>query len=337
MTRNYDPFFVFATLFFILLTACSSQTAPTPLEEPIIPTTAPLQENENGLENPTAVPEQAAPEESEPATPIPEPTAAPIEEPQPEEEPTAPPIQIEPDLSYQVIFVESNDTLNVRSGAGVNNDIVGTFSFDADNIQITGSGVEVSGSTWVPVTNGQVSGWINSRFLTTAVNTSFCTSHPSANLLTEFEQAIATKDNGRLAQLIHPERGLRIRTAWWNPEVRFEGNGRQNLFTSNSATDWGTTIGEGAPILGSFNNIITPLLEETILGASQTACQEILHGGTPGLIILPEGYQQHSFISYYREGAKEYNGLDWGTWAVGIEEWQGEFYISFLVYYQWET
>jgi hypothetical protein len=28
--------------------------------------------------------------------------------------------------------------------------------------------------------------------------------------------------------------------------------------------------------------------------------------------------------------------LDWGTWVVGIERWQEEYFVSFLVHYQWE-
>ncbi|MEM7332613.1 MAG: SH3 domain-containing protein [Chloroflexota bacterium] len=330
-----NRFISILTAVLIFTAACNTQTETQPALA--IPTAASLEQvaEPTVIIDPTAVPEQLV---TATETPVPqtEPTSPPVVE-----STAVPPTEPAPSLStgsgYRVTFVEENDVLNVRAGAGVSFDIVGSFAPNATNIDITGEGVQVGSSLWVPVSDGQVSGWVNSRFLTTAVSDDFCSSPQLAALLGEFEQAVATKDNVRLAQLIHPERGVRVHTAWWNPVVRYEGTAINNLFSSNSAADWGTTIGEGAPIIGSFDQVIVPLLEETVLNESDIGCNEILHGGTPGLIILPDGYESQAHVSYYRAGTDEFAGLNWGTWAVGVEEWQGTLYLSFLVYYQWET
>ncbi|MFQ5420924.1 MAG: hypothetical protein ACE5EY_11260, partial [Anaerolineae bacterium] len=79
-----------------------------------------------------------------------------------------------------------------------------------------------------------------------------------------------------------------------------------------------------------------PDLQKDLLPATEIACDEILHGGTAGSVRLPDGYQQTHYFSLYRPASATDNELDWGTWVVGIEQWQGTYYISYLVHFQWE-
>ena len=238
---------------------------------------------------------------------------------------------------YRVIYVERNDVLNVRSGAGVENEIVDTIPYNAHNIEIIGEGLIDSGSIWVPIRAGQLSGWVNSQLITTAVEPhSLCNSQEAAILLESFKTAVATRDDARLAQLIHPERGLRIRHNWWNLEVRFRYETRTTLFSSHTDLDWGVADGSGEAMIGSFSQIILPKLETHFLGATATACNNILHGGSAGSIILPDGYEQHAYISYFQPGTEANGRFDWGTWVIGFETWQGGHYISYLVFYEWE-
>lgn len=240
------------------------------------------------------------------------------------------------ETTYGVAFVLADDVLNVRNGAGVGNDIVGTFRPNATGVSITGSGKEVSGSTWVPVTDGRVSGWVNGRFLTEIMPADrFCQDPAAQELLAELKTAVKETDNARLAQLIHPERGLRIRTNWWNPEVLLKGTAHTTLFSSSTSYDWGTHDGSGEPYVGSFSSQILPLLQEDLLNATETGCHEILAGPTAGLVQLPEEYKALNFYSLYRPATDE-SGFDWGTWVVGIEQWNGRYYLSYLVHFAWE-
>ncbi|MCB8991916.1 MAG: SH3 domain-containing protein, partial [Ardenticatenaceae bacterium] len=201
------------TIALLVLTACQAVTieptpvlvmpttmAPTPIVPPLAEATLP------------PVPTTAI-------LPSPTPPAAATAVPNPNPVPTP--------SAYRVAFVTSDDTLNVRSGPGVDFDIVGEYAPQAGDLQITGSGQEVSGSTWVPVTDGRVTGWVNGRFLTADMpTTDFCEDDAVTTLLAELATAVTNRDNDKLAQLINPERGLRLRVNWWNPEVLIRGTDR---------------------------------------------------------------------------------------------------------------
>ncbi len=63
---------------------------------------------------------------------------------------------------YRVTGVAADDVLNVRSGPGVDNQIIGALAPNA-------SGVEIVGTTqdrgWGRVSMGEMSGWVSMRFL----------------------------------------------------------------------------------------------------------------------------------------------------------------------------
>lgn len=299
---------------------------PTPLPAGPTATTGDeaLAEAPTAAATSTTAPTEPAPT-PQPATATPLPTEAAAPEAAPETE------------TYRVSYVSADDTLNVRAGPGVENEIVGELAPTAGGVTITGAGQKVAGSTWVPIAAGDVQGWVNGRFLTADISAdAFCQSEAVRQLLADLETAVANRDGATLAELIHPERGLRIRRHWWNPEVRIEGAQLSQLFSSQTGYEWGRADGSGNPIVGSFNEVIYPLLEQNLLGATESACNEILHGGTAGLVQLPDGYQQQNFYSFFRPGSEEFSGMDWGSWVVGVERWRGEFYISFLVHFEWE-
>ncbi len=237
----------------------------------------------------------------------------------------------------QVAFVTSDDTLNVRSGPGVDFAVVGELNPDEDEILITGSGQQVAYSTWVPITSGDISGWVNSRFLAEVVNdTLFCDDKETYALLDNLQKSFVEQDGQLLASLVHPERGLRMRQSWWNPEIPLYSEDIEELFTSDAQIDWGIQDGSGEPLVGSFNEIMMPLMEKDLDGLPEIGCNEILHGGTAGLVQLPDGYEGISLLSLYNPGSDEFDGMDWGTWAVGVELWQGAYYVSFMIHYSWE-
>lgn len=247
-----------------------------------------------------------------------------------------PPLNAPDTAVYQVAYVQKNDQLNVRSGPGVEYDIIGTLAATAGNVRITGSGQEVVGSTWVPITNGALNGWVNGRFLTTQLSgDTFCQSPAAQALLTQLETAVRQRDDATLATLIHPERGLRIRYSWWNPELLWRGAEAQTLLRSPATLDWGVQDGSGNPIVGTVNNVILPLLDRDLLSATQLACDSILHGPTTGLVQLPDGYGTVHYFSRYRP-ATDASGFDWGTWVIGVEQWHGIYYLSYLVHFAWE-
>ncbi len=68
---------------------------------------------------------------------------------------------------WQVVGVP--DGLNIRSGPGVDNDIVGSLSVGDRHVFGTGERATVNGATWTQITFGanDVTGWVSSQFLAT--------------------------------------------------------------------------------------------------------------------------------------------------------------------------
>lgn len=266
-----------------------------------------------------------------PVLPTPEPTitVAPT--------PTLGPAVPESDIIFQVVFVEQDDVLNVRSGPGVENDIVGSMAPDFSGILITGSGQDVAGSTWYPIDSGELNGWVNGRFLSEHVEPqTFCSEESPRAVVDSLLLAVANRDGDSMAQLVPDGRSLRIRRHWWNPEVAFSQEDVRSLFVSEESYYWGSADGTGDPINGSFREVILPLMDRNLVPATETGCNEIVHGGTAGIVQLPESYDGINYISAYRPAGPEEIELDWGTWVIGIERWQGMYYLSYLVHYEWE-
>ena len=243
----------------------------------------------------------------------------------------------EEDLLYRVVFVEPDDVLNVRSGPGVENSIVGALPPGSTGVRAAGNAVDVDGSRWLAVSSGDVAGWVNRRFLTEQIRGDvFCEESELSQLVGALRTAVAGRDGPLLAGLVDPKGGLRLNRHWWNPTIYVDHEDVIGLFNSSDAIHWGTADGSGEAIDGSFSEVMLPLLEQDLLPASEFGCDEILHGGTAGFVRLPEPYEGIHFVSLYRPPASDGFELDWGTWVAGFERREGNYYLSFLVHYQWE-
>lgn len=69
-------------------------------------------------------------------------------------------------ILYRVIYVSINDVLNIRTGAGVDYEIVGKIPYNGRDIKITGGSVQADNATWVPILYEGITGWVNSYYLT---------------------------------------------------------------------------------------------------------------------------------------------------------------------------
>jgi len=240
-------------------------------------------------------------------------------------------------VEYRVAFVDGNDLLNVRRRPDPAAPVVARLAPDATGINVIGEGQTLLGSSlWLPVETAEGDGWVNSAYLTEVVDPdAFCRDAAVRDLLDRLEAAVANEDGDQLSQLVQPDRGLRLRLNWWNPEIIVRGDDLARLFHSPTIHDWGVEDGSGAPIRGTFRDIALPKLEQDLLGADEWTCDEGRFGPTAGSAILPEGYEAVRFFSAHRSAPAEVE-FDWGTWLVGVERWGGRYYISYLVHYGWE-
>jgi hypothetical protein len=220
----------------------------------------------------------------------------------------------------------------MRSGPGVEFDVLTALSPQATQVQIVSTQAD---GDWVEISWQNIQGWVNRYFLTENVSAeTFCTDPASRQIVEDFRAAVEARDGAGLERLIHPRRGLLVRLNWWNNEIRFEAQDIPTIFTTDVAFDWGYEDGSGAPIKGSFREIILPVLDKDMAGPSQIHCNELAAGGSAGLIELPFEYSPVNYYAIFRQAQD--NELDWGTWVLGIEYWEGKPILSFLVHYQWE-
>jgi len=67
--------------------------------------------------------------------------------------------------TYNVIGINDGDTLNVRSNPGSQSPLAATLDGRATGIVITGESFRVGSDVWVPIRVGNVSGWVNRKYL----------------------------------------------------------------------------------------------------------------------------------------------------------------------------
>lgn len=238
---------------------------------------------------------------------------------------------------YRVQFIDANDVLNIRSGPGVSYPIVEAYPLGTTGLRANGPGQTVGNSLWLPIKHNESTGWVNSRFLVEVMDPQeFCADRETKAVIDNLIKAIESKDRQLLGALVEDDRSLRIRRNWWNPEVNLNSDSISDLFFSTQSYHWGVADGSGQDIEGTFNAVIKPLLDRNLLAASEIGCDTMLHGGTAGLVQLPDEYEGINFYSLYRPAGPNEFELDWGTWVVGIETWQGVYRLSFLVHYEWE-
>jgi hypothetical protein len=234
--------------------------------------------------------------------------------------------------TYRVAYVTADDVLNVRPGPGIEFDVIGTLAPQATGVQAASSRAD---EEWVEIEAGAQIGWVNRYFLTEQVlPETFCNDPAVQEVVEAFLVSLEASAGEELEQLIHPQRGLLVRVNWWNNELRYSQTEAQGLFSGDDQRDWGYQDGSGEPIEGSFGEVVLPLLAQDVAGDPQFYCNELVTGASAGLIQLPFEYEAVNYIAVHRPATE--NELDWGTWVLGIEYWQGQPFLSFLVHYQWE-
>jgi len=243
----------------------------------------------------------------------------------------------EQEFLYRVAFVENGDSLNVREGPGVAYSPVSELFPGNTSVRIIGAGKNVGNSLWVPIEVAGTSGWVNSRYLTMDISAEgFCSDNEAAEFNEMVQSALTNEDGTLLAEMIPDNRALRIRRHWWNNEVLIDHEDAGNLFDSDESIAWGEADGSGSPIEGSFADVISPLLKKNLTSDNVLECNNIVHGGTAGIVKLPDSYEGINYYSSYRQPGSEDFELDWGTWVIGVEKWQGKYSLSFLIHYEWE-
>jgi hypothetical protein len=268
-------------------------------------------------------------------TPIPGETAAPG--PLPTFTPLTRPTPSGSSDTYAVVLIAGDDVLNIRSGPGVENAVVGTLQPDQSGLTRTDKTSGTGEETWVEIQNpGGGTGWVDAKFLTEYVDPSaFCSDARVTSLLNDFEKAVKTTSGDLFKTLVSPAHGLDVVYIRDGTVANYSPDEAGWAFQSTYEVDWGPSAGSGQPVKGTFPGVILPALQEVFQNVT-LACDQIKLGGASYQVTWPVEYANINFYSLYNPGTSQNSNMDWRTWLAGVEYVDGHPYLFALLNYQWE-
>jgi hypothetical protein len=154
-------------------------------------------------------------------------------------------------------------------------------------------------------------------------------------LLDRFAEAVRSADGSRLGALISPAHGLSINYFRDGQRANYSPDETFFIFESDYETPWGVHPASGESIRGSFRDVVLPDLDQVLGGEYQTACNEIVMGGSNYAYEWPSEYSSINYYSVFKPGTPGVD-LDWRTWLVGVEYSRGRPYLFSLVHLFWE-
>jgi hypothetical protein len=244
------------------------------------------------------------------------------------------PLQIE----YAAVWALSDEGLIIRSQAGISSTIAEVLPWDSREIYLTGNRSLLGSSLWLEIqTESGNNGWVRARNLTEYIpSDQFCNDMVTRSLLDSFQQTLQARDGTALKELVSPNRGLSIRLNWYSPDVTYAITEVNSIFIDTRELDWGIMADSGLQVVGSFEAVIQPKLEDVFSGIPEVLCNELKWGSTAGQVLWPEELDRLNFYTFHRSAKEGGNELDWRTWAVGIEYVNNQPFIAILIHYSSE-
>jgi len=162
----------------------------------------------------------------------------------------------------------------------------------------------------------------------------FCADIHGTELINSLSEAIASKDGELLASLVSPAHGLDVQYYRGGKVINYDVEDAKFVFETTFQADWGLSFGSGEATKGSFQEIVLPSLEKVFTPNSLIVCSQIQTGSKNYISEWP--YPDLNVYSVYFPGTDEFGGLDWQTWAVGMDISDGKPTLAALVHYVWE-
>jgi hypothetical protein len=232
--------------------------------------------------------------------------------------------------------VAPDDVLNVRSGAGVANPVIGELPFYALNVTITGEGTTTpDGAYWSPISYGELSGWANTAFLAPQVGSA---SPELAKRASQVIHALSSQDMDALAEHVHPARGLRFSAYSYvsDEDLLFGPEKIRGLFDDPGVYNWGRFDGTGDPIQMTFAEYFGRFVYDVDFARPEKIGFNQFIGSGNTINNLPEFYPEAEFVEYHFSGFDpQYGGMDWRSLRLAFEQVEGEWYLVVVIHDEW--
>lgn len=252
-----------------------------------------------------------------------------------------------PDISRfadtaRVVLVPTDDVLNVRMAAGVDNEIIGMLTPGIE-VALTGPRVDVASSTWAEIVTPAGAGWVNGRFLAEVVSDEpFRTDHRVISLLDRLSRVLDAE--GDLTEFASV-RGLYV--SHHGTPIRFSPAQLEGILTDPTTFKWPSNainmddpeaVEQEVPARSFAEAIAASFVSTWDDADRRTAFDEPLTGGNGRLAsdAIPPELAGFHYISVFDPGDNpEFGGLDWTSWHVSIDYEDGEPVVVGLTIDQW--
>ncbi|MBI5838927.1 MAG: hypothetical protein HZB19_02385 [Chloroflexi bacterium] len=234
---------------------------------------------------------------------------------------------------YAVILVSLNDVLNIRSDAGADYPIVGSFPWDAVNVMRTGPTRMAGDVQWVEVARPDGSiGWVNAYYLTEYVaHESFCGDARVTQLIDQLKQSVNQSNGNQFASLVSLKHSARINYWRGAMPVNYTTITARTIFTDPQMINWGAGP-SGTPDVGTFAQIVQPDMAEVLNISYRLYCDDPSYAN---MFVDPWLYTNIHYYSVLKPPTPGID-LDWKNWLIGFEYLDGVPYLFGTVHYVWE-
>lgn len=241
---------------------------------------------------------------------------------------------------FYVWGVEADDVLNVRSGPGIDQDLVATLSPDSGGLRIYDVIERVGSTNWVVIEindDGGV-GWVSDQFLRPQppVGSPVVTGTASLELMLLVTTAIEGLTNSTALGGLVGSQGLTIAPFTFVGDETVTLTADQVWNEEEKVRTWGFETGTGDPIMSSLTDYLAALAARTAITSTAEIGYDELIGGGNTINNLEQIFPGATVVEYYHPGTDFYGGLDWTSVRFVFVEEDGGLVLRALVSDQWE-
>ena len=243
---------------------------------------------------------------------------------------------------FAVVGVYSDDVLNVRSGPGVGNMIVGTIPYFGRNVEVHAGVEPVDDSWWVPVVYQTLNGWVNNSYLARQVGD---TGDDLAARTAQAVLALRDHDMDQVASLVHPVKGVTfspytyvrgLQGAPGQADLVFNRDQVRGLWTDPTVYLWGMYAGSGEPIEMTFAAYYQRFVYDVDFAQPDAVGFGETIGQGSTINNIPSVFPESTTVEYHFEGFDpQYSGLDWRSLRLVWEMSDGTWYLVAIVHDEW--
>ncbi|MBH0095521.1 hypothetical protein I6E61_03880 [Psychrobacter sp. NZS113] len=152
------------------------------------------------------------------------------------------------------------------------------------------------------------------------------------------QRALANKDFARIANDIHPTRGVRFSMyAYVRPEsdkIFSREQYEKYLQQSSIQFTWGEKDGTGDLLITPLPTYLDTWVDSKKFNSENIRVNELTNNGN-SINNLKEIYQRSDVVEFYYKGTEEYAGIDWRVLRLVFDEYQGKRYLVAIINDQW--